>query len=116
MEARDRKLDEVLPLTHEILHQFREVRTELFDNEDLEIFDVITTQFVARLKANSFETIITEWTLSNHGRQCLRAQERDFLTRFNPRAGHGIPSLDCVLDLQKSFRDKYPLDFGVGDG
>jgi hypothetical protein len=107
MEARERKLYEVIPVANETLHQFRQVRMELRDDEDLAIFESITAQFVARLKGNAFETMITAWTLSHHGRQCLRAEERDFLTRFNPEGGHLIPSLECVLNLQQAFRDRF---------
>jgi hypothetical protein len=75
MEAKGGKLSEVMPIMHESLYGLREVRNMLFHGEDLEIFDAFTTQFVARLKANSFATIVTAWVLSDHGLQSLWASQ-----------------------------------------
>jgi hypothetical protein len=59
MKTRGRKLYEVMPISHETLCRFLEVRNMLSDDEDPEIFNAITTQFVTQLKANSLETIMT---------------------------------------------------------
>jgi hypothetical protein len=105
MEARCRKLYEVLPIVKEICRQFTSIRQQLVAYDDLAILDNVTAQFLARLQANEFETIITAWAVSTDGREHIRGEEMDFLTRFNYRCRLRFPILESVAELRKAFSE-----------
>jgi hypothetical protein len=106
VEAKDRKLHEIIPLSREVLREFQTVRTLLgSDDDDLHILDVVSAHFIARLRINAFDTILTAWVLSVEGREWLRAEETNFLTRFNDRGDVNRNKSECVLRMQARFKD-----------
>jgi hypothetical protein len=105
VEAKDRKLHEVIPLSREVLRQFQIVRSLLMDDEDLHILDVVTAHFIARLRVNEFDAILTAWVLSVEGREWLRAEEKNFLTRFNYPGDPGRHKSDCVKRMETQFAE-----------
>jgi hypothetical protein len=58
VEARKRKLHEIIPLSREVIKEFQIVRALLRD-EDVHILDLVTAHFIARLRTNAFETMMT---------------------------------------------------------
>jgi hypothetical protein len=58
MEMQDRKLHEVLPIVQETMRQFQ-ILYHVVGNENHSILDLITSNFLARVKTNSFLAITT---------------------------------------------------------
>jgi hypothetical protein len=69
----------------------------------LHILDVVPAHFIARLLINEFDAILTVWVLSIEGREWLRAEGKDFLTRFNYRGDPGRNKPDCVRRMETQF-------------
>jgi hypothetical protein len=101
MEARDRKLYEVLPLSREVISQFQTIPQRLVEDEDIAILGHAIDYFLARLNMNAFEVMITAWVLSCEGRKWLRSSEQRFLTQFQYESA--LPVLKCVQDLKACF-------------
>jgi hypothetical protein len=50
VEATDRKLYEIIPLSREVIKKFQAVRALLRDDDDVHILDLVTAHFIARLR------------------------------------------------------------------
>jgi hypothetical protein len=85
LEIRGRKLGEVLPIVRETVHKFHMIKSRIKEGEDMETVDLITAHFLAWLRANAFDGIVTAWILSQPRRDWLRSEETRFLTRFHPQ-------------------------------
>jgi hypothetical protein len=77
------------------------------NDDDLHILHVVTAHFIARLRVNAFDTILTAWVLSVEGREWLRAEEKHFLTRFNSRGDPDRYKSESVLRMKAQFKDLF---------
>jgi hypothetical protein len=107
METRSRKLSEVLPIAQETLREFQMVRERIEHEEDIEILEFVTLHFLARLRTNAFEDIVTAWVLSQPGRDSLRVQEARFLTRFRPPEIGTCRGIECIEEQQARFLGEF---------
>jgi hypothetical protein len=80
MENRDRKPGEVLTIVWETVREFQMIKSRIKKGEDMEMIDLVTAHFLARLRANVFDNIVTAWVLGRPGRDWLRSEEARFLT------------------------------------
>jgi hypothetical protein len=106
MERRDCKLGDVSPIVRETVREFQMMKSRIKESEDMEMIDLITTHFLARLRANAFDDIVTVWVLSQPERDRLRSEEARFLTRFHSPSAISKPRLKCVLEMETRFREE----------
>jgi hypothetical protein len=59
VEARNRKLQEIIPLSREVIKEFQAARALLRDDDDVHILNLVTGHSIARLRTNAFETMTT---------------------------------------------------------
>jgi hypothetical protein len=101
METRPRILGEVIPAAQEALREWS--RTVEFLSDRLEVregLDVVTAQFLTRLRWNSFEIMQTSFALTLIGRAQIREKEHGFQTT-GPI--HTVPELQFVSEMRAEF-------------
>jgi hypothetical protein len=82
IEARCPILGEVIPAAPEVLRERSEIHDFPGDQAIVvEVLNMLTADFLARLRRNSFDIILTAFALSPRGHAWIRAMESGFQTR-----------------------------------
>jgi hypothetical protein len=105
VEARDGKLHEIIPPSREVIKEFQAVSALLGDDDDVHILDLVTAHFIARLRTNAFETMITVWVLGLEGREWLGAEEANFFARFNYRSDPTRNKSEYLKRMEVQFKE-----------
>jgi hypothetical protein len=103
--ARSRKLYEIIPLIMEVVREFRDVAERLGSAPEKEILEFVVAHFFARLRINAFESAVTAWMMSYHGRQTLRSGEK----RFHAPGKSEPPDLSkvrCVSEMSTQWSNR----------
>jgi hypothetical protein len=105
VEARSRKLYEIIPLVTEVVREFRDVAERLGSTPEKAIFEFVTAHFFARLRIKALEPAVTAWMMSYQGRQSLRDKEK----RFHAPGLSEPPDLSkvrCVSEMTTQWSNK----------
>jgi hypothetical protein len=101
MEGRSRILGEAIPAAQEVLREWSELLDFFGDRADLrELLNVVTAHFLARLRGNSFNVMLTAFALTFNGRAQIRDHERSIQTT-GPIAPPSVPPF--VSKMQAAF-------------
>jgi hypothetical protein len=116
MEGRRRKLCDVLPLAKEVLREYQTLSAYHRGNEEVEILDLLTAHFIARLRTNAFEDVVTAWAMRHDGRERIRVEENVGLTRVNVAGRLEFEPLEYVTDMKTALQERRsPWDSPVSD-
>jgi hypothetical protein len=102
METRKRILAHVIPAAREVLREWAELFQVFNDKQAIvDCLDVLTAHFLARLRRNSFDKILTALGVSPRGRAEIRTREQGFQTH-----GEIVPCTTpkFIAKMQSEFR------------
>jgi hypothetical protein len=101
METRSCILGDVIPVAQEVLREWSEINGFFGDQEIVaDCLNVLTANFLARLRRNAFDMILTAFAMTPRGRSHIRLAEYGFRTRGDVSA---IPEGEFVLKMQHAF-------------
>jgi hypothetical protein len=111
METRFRPLVGVIPIAQEVLREWAEI-TDFFGGDQViaDCMNSLTAHFLARLRRNSFELILTASAFTGLGRTEIRPREQGFQTEgeiVNPT------SPPFVASMQRDFQIALQAQDGV---
>jgi hypothetical protein len=101
METRCCILGDVIPIAQEVLREWSEIKSFFGDQENVtECLNVLTAHFLARLRRNRFDVILTAFAMTLRGRAHIRLAEYGFRTRGEVSE---VPELSFVSTMQHEF-------------
>jgi hypothetical protein len=79
IECQEGKFHEMFAFAAEVVRGFDQIRLSLLGTSETALPDSISAYFVARMKANALNSVITAWVLNGHGRRTIRVDDAYFM-------------------------------------
>lgn len=103
LERQQTRLSHVIPLTRECFAKWTRIINEARSETFTEIVDALVSNFLARLRSNAFEEILTSYILSVEGKRELRQ-------RLSSQTQPPRCRIAAIRELLQAM-DSYPLSF-----